>query len=170
MVPRKSTDIGAEFEQHVQEALTVLRTHHHCMFERKYDSKSAGAFLPAQPGDFAVQKSGKHVILECKSSNIHDNMDRKYCTSNLRDAQVAGMRMWMRSGSDGFYLFKDYSRGLIHLWPGEEIIKTHITPRYTPDKGKVIVSWVTDRPSDTAQIILLNCFNREISHDLHIVH
>jgi len=163
LMAKRAADRGADFEAEIQKALTLLQARFQFAFERKYDTKSAGAFMPAQPSDFMAEYCGQHVLIECKSSEVCMSMNRKFCTDNLRDAQVAQMRIWMRAGSKAFYLFKHWPTGMITLWPAEEIIHAHLTPRYSPDPEKIIVSWVSPHDVDTAKILLMNCFSPEDS-------
>lgn len=156
---KRAVDLGAEFEDKVQQGLKYLESFHRCAFERKYDTKSAGSYLPAQPSDFMAAFDGVHVLLECKASAVHTTFTRKHVTDNVGDKQVAGMRIWMRAGSNAFYLFHDVSTGIVELWPAAEIIHASITPRYTPDREKLIT--VCDCvPEIIAHMILNHCFKR----------
>ncbi len=156
---KRDADLGAEFEQVVQTGLKYLETYHRCAYERKYDTKSAGTFMPAQPCDFMTERDGVHVLLECKASEVHSTFTRKHVTDNVGDKQVAGMRIWMRAGSNAFYLFYSLTADIVELWPAEEVIHAALTPRYTPDRGKIL-GLCGCEPELIAQMILNLCYKR----------
>lgn len=152
--------IGEDFEQEVQTVLNLLVKRHRCAFARLYDTKSAGNLMPSQPADFVMEQEGVHVLLECKSSEKHQTMTRKFVTDNVGDSQAAGMRVWMRAGSNAFYLFKNVVGGVVELWPAEEVIHAHITPRYPPDRSKIIATCSASSEAELTQLLLSFCFKR----------
>jgi len=115
-------DIGSEFKK----LMSITKTY----FHRLYDSTSAGAFLPSQPGDFIVLYEGTPWLIEAKSSTKFDSLAGKRETLGLFDsAQIAKMRLWHRAGGKVGVLFKSHDTGTVELWHGLYIANCFNTPR-----------------------------------------
>jgi hypothetical protein len=114
----KST--GAKFEEDVQAVLTNLKNRGLCSWVRLYDSKSArGNFIPAQPGDFVIA-AGAAILLECKSSEVHESLAVPKCLrDNVKAAQAAEHRLWHKAGGSAWFIFYSLQALRYELWRGE---------------------------------------------------
>ena len=126
--------LGKEFEKHVQDELMktmkTLPTYCH----RLYDSRSAGTYLPSQPGDFIFLCEGDAILIEVKSSGKYGSLaGRRTPITGLFDAQqIAQMRLWIRAGGHSNVIFQDQQTKAMELWDGELIVDTYLT-----DKAKL---------------------------------
>jgi len=119
---------GKASETKVQEALVLLQSKSKLFFMRLYDSTSAqGSFIPAQISDYFVTYKGLSVSLEVKSSSIHDSM-KKVPRSYLRDTQVAKLRLLLRAGGQGLFVFQCVKKGVTgwEIWDGRDVVEWHL--------------------------------------------
>lgn len=136
---------GYDFEADVQGHLVYLMEYHKAYFIRLYDTKSAGAYLPAQPGDFVLWARGRSLLIECKSSEKEVTMSRSYITKNIGESQSAKMAMMERAGGFCCYLFRSEAARSIEIWPAVHIREVFLTPRMKPDPLKIINSFPDDK-------------------------
>lgn len=137
VVARTAQEDGKVFEEWVQDILTDLQENHRAMYHRFYDTHSAGGFLPAQPGDFLVLKGGFPLLIECKSSRKDPTLTRRYLSDSFGDAQCGKMRIWLRAGAGGIFLFRSDPAQTIEVWPAEYTINTKNIARKSPDIEEV---------------------------------
>ena len=112
--------LGAWFEARSQELFKHLKEYKRLTFLRLYDSKSAGAYLPKQPGDFIVASPNDVFLVECKASKTHKSLV-SCAASNVSKEQAAEHWMWSRSGHTGMFLFISVVTGEIEVWDGKYI-------------------------------------------------
>ena len=127
----KAQDLGKQFQDDIQEVLSAMPTTERAFFHRLYDSRSAGAYLPDQPGDFILLYHGGALLIECKSSTMFDTLagGRRNLTSLFSDQQVASMRLWLRAGGVPMVLFKSHNTGIVEAWGGGYIADCYLTPK-----------------------------------------
>jgi len=82
---------------------------------RFYDTRSAGDYLPSQPGDFMLLLGGVVILLELKSSEEHNSL-RSCFSSAVPSTQIAHHRLWHRAGSQNWFLFWG-ADGRYERWP-----------------------------------------------------
>jgi hypothetical protein len=128
--------LGHEFQDEVQKHLMSLQTHTKTYSLRLYDTKSAGNFLPAQPGDFISVHEGRGILVEAKSSGAVSSLseNRKALTSLFDKEQIAKMRLWHRAGGSVSVIFKCQKTKSIEVWDGKYIGDCFVTPRLRADK------------------------------------
>ena len=112
---------GKDFESIVQGMLQERVKERPSYFLRLYDTHSAGSFLPAQPCDFLLFENGRAVFMEAKSSVKHHSL--KSClSSTVKNTQVAKMRLALRTGQTGCFLFYDMQDKQVEIWHGQGVI------------------------------------------------
>lgn len=134
--------LGTEFQDDVQAVLKDLQSKHPLFFDRFYDTKSTGtfrqgrgkAFIPPRPGDFLVGHKGLASVLECKASESHAGL-RSGRSALVKDGQCAKMRMWMRSGNLGFFIFRNKLEDVIEVWDGEVVVDARNSGKPLPADG-----------------------------------
>lgn len=137
--------VGKEFEGEVQDELQSYQARHPTVTLRLYDTRSAGNYIPSQPGDFISVYFGNVNLLEVKSSLSHCTLEGKRAPlTELFDAeQVAKMRLWHRAGANVWVIFKDQNSDHIEVWSGNYIAHCFITPRLCADR-KHVDAWYAD--------------------------
>lgn len=122
---------GKEFELDLQELLRKAIAKHPLAFVRLYDTRSAGSYLPEQPGDFLVTYRGNGYLVECKSSVKFASMagSRSAMTELCSNGQIASMRVWARAGAIPLLLFRHMDNPVIEVWDGKAVAETFHTPR-----------------------------------------
>ena len=127
--------IAKEFEDDVRLVLDGYIRRNPTAYLRLYDTRSAGNFLPSQPGDFVAVLEGKATLIECKASEKHDTMvgNRTLLTKNFSDGQVAYMRVWHRAGANTIVLFLSANFDIIEVWSGNHLAETYVTPKAKPE-------------------------------------
>lgn len=124
--PKKSND-GKASEGHVQEALVETQSKKKLFFMRLYDTTSAkGSYIPAQIADFFFVFKGLSFSLEVKSSSIHRSL-RDVPRSYIRDTQIAKLRLLLRAGGHGLFIFEGLKKGELgwEIWDGAEVVSWH---------------------------------------------
>ena len=111
--------------------MTDLRTHFRASFLRLYDSRSAGAgkggnFIPAQPADHVLMRKGVCWLIETKSSNKKDSLADCSLRSYISEEQIAGARLWIRSGGRSIFPFLSLSTNIFEIWEGLDVIKAYM--------------------------------------------
>jgi hypothetical protein len=123
--------LGHEFQDYVQGILEGFHNKYRTITQRLYDTKSAGAFLPSQPGDFFTVWEGIPYMVEAKCSVKHNSLaaSRAALTSLVDGKQGAKMRVWHRAGCKGLYIVKSMETGCIEVWDGNQVAIALATPR-----------------------------------------
>lgn len=130
---------GYDWEATLREVLVDLQEFHRASFHRFYDTKSTqGGVLPSQPGDFLLIMKGWPLLIECKHSEVERTLSRKYISSSVSKEQCARMRVWIRSGAGGIFLFKSDLSNTMEIWPGSHVIEVKNTARMLPDPSKAL--------------------------------
>lgn len=137
---------GYDWESTVREVLVDLQEFNRASFHRFYDTKSTmGGVLPSQPGDFLLIMKGYPLLIECKHSEVETTFSRKYISSSVSKEQCARMRVWIRSGAGGIFLFKSDLSDTMEIWPGGHIIEVKNTPRLLPDPFKSLYQFPSSK-------------------------
>ena len=123
--------LGAYFENKVGAALAKIKleTNQGVFFQRFYDTKSAGTFLPEQPADFLAAGPTGAYLVECKASFWKESLAA--CLSNaVSGGQAANAKLWCRSGPNqhSLFLFFCADAGKVEVWDGELVANTFIKP------------------------------------------
>ena len=108
--PEKS---GKETEKLVESLFTEWNNRQSFAWHRLPDSKSARAFLKAQPADY-IYRSGRHSgFIEVKS------LKHPYRLPTDRVTQLATIKKWSLAGSQNLILVHHYMEGVWRvLYPG----------------------------------------------------
>lgn len=115
---------GKSFEALVQEALQEEAKVRPLVVHRFYDTYAAGDYLPSQPGDFLVVYRGLPMLLELKSSCVHESL--RGCFSNaVPPGQIGSHILWRRAEARCWFLFgfDDGKRRAYEMWPSAACIK-----------------------------------------------
>lgn len=122
---------GKDFEGRVQAVLSDLQRTSRVYFHRLYDSHSAGAYLPSQPGDFIAVADGKACLIEVKSSLAVESLSesRKALTSLFDVEQLTKMKLWARARGSASVIFQSQETKAIEVWDGVFIRDCFVTPR-----------------------------------------
>lgn len=125
---------GYDWEDATRKILVELQEVHRAAFHRFYDTKSTqGGILPPQPADFMLVRKGVPVFIECKHSEEETTLSRKYITNSVKEAQAARMRVMIRAGAIGVYLFKSDVSNVVEIWDGSHVIEVKNTNRMPPN-------------------------------------
>lgn len=132
---------GKDFEGKVQDYLRSMERKRRVITLRLYDTRSAGNYLPAQPGDFVTVAHSKPFLIEAKSSEVHRSLAGKRAplTSLFDPEQVAKMRLWKRAGAKVWVIFQSQETKLIELWDGAYIGECFVTPRQCADVREAVI-------------------------------
>ena len=121
---------GKQFEKYVNDIFTPLFTQYPSHWRRIIDSASAGNLIEATEGDFELllplPERGHCLgfVIECKASTEYLSLGSCF-RSALRPKQVAKMRLKMRAGMFGVYLFHSVENDEIEIWPAKPLIAAH---------------------------------------------
>lgn len=120
---------GIDFQGEIQKGLEERQATICCVSHRLYDTRSAGAYLPSQPGDFITVCEGVPSLIEVKSSDKYPSLAgaRSPVTQLFDTEQVAKMRLWIRAGARAVVVFEDQKTREIEVWRGDHIASTFIT-------------------------------------------
>ena len=117
------------FEDRTHEYLKKRAETSLLVVHRFYDTRSAGDFLPSQPGDFLVVYSGVPILLELKASDKHASL-RACFSNNVSSGQLAQHRIWGRAKVATWFLFHGKGADFPYeLWPGYHLVYTSDIPR-----------------------------------------
>lgn len=144
---------GKEFEKEIHDAFRDLYKTLPILWERVVDTHDAGNVIRQADCDFkltinsGIQGKPNLIFVECKASNrfrsLADNGARR---SLIKGEQIAKMRLALRAGTAGIFLFKDASNKRVQAWEASEVIEAW---------GKKRVAW-DGRPMDEFHLKYLN--------------
>lgn len=106
-----------DFEGAVETLLKGMVKTHPALYQRFYDTKSAGNFLPKQPADFGVLYAGQWSFLEAKHSTKSKSL-RGCFSSAVSSDQLASARLAERAGGPYFFLFASSVTRQYEVWSG----------------------------------------------------
>lgn len=118
---------GKEFEKLVNDVMHPLFLKYPCYWARIIDSAAAGNLIEAREGDFELsfptQDKGKALAftVECKASSKHLSLAASF-RQMLRPKQVGKMRLKIRGGFYGMYLFYSVENEEIEAWSAAPLI------------------------------------------------
>lgn len=114
---RKRND-GTLLQDKLQEALKAYQENTPSFWYRFYDTKSAGRYLPAQPGDFLWLLPGVPAILiEAKSSETGQKL-----VSMISPAQRGKHKLWHRAGHLTAFVYCDLEREMVGWADGQGVV------------------------------------------------
>jgi len=128
--------LGKDFEGKVQGVLTDLQRTSKTYCLRLYDTRSAGNYLPSQPGDMVCVHEGRPVLIEVKSSGKVESLsqNRSALTSLFDNEQLAKAKLWVRAGGYASAIFQCQHSKVIEVWDLNYIRDCFNTPRLRADK------------------------------------
>ena len=128
---------GHEFQDLVQKNLLDHMRKAKSYTMRLYDTKSAGNFLPSQPGDFISIYQGLPILVEAKSSSKVSSLSqsRAALTSLFDNEQLAKGRLWVRAGGSASVIFQCQESRMIEVWDMGYLRDCFNTPRLRADKA-----------------------------------
>ena len=130
MKAKTPQEVGKSIESEFQLMLNTFSQKTPLSYERLYDTHSAGSYLPPMPSDFIVGYDSVTHFIELKSSAAFGSLsDGGALRKLVKDAQVAKMRMWVRSGCPGWFVFVSQETGTVEWWNGGKVIQVYLTPR-----------------------------------------
>ena len=121
---------GKKFEKYINEVMHPLHLKFRSNWRRILDSASAGNLIEATEGDFELlfpSGSRGHMIgfvVECKASKVHLSLGACF-RSIVKVKQLAKMRLKIRAGMYGVYLFHSVENEEIEVWAAPPIIEAH---------------------------------------------
>lgn len=115
LIQKVSKEFEKTIEQHFSSLAKVIAGG--VRMYRMYDSHSAGAFLPEQPGDFMGATARGATLLEAKTSIKHNSL-RSCLSSNMDFGQAAELDLWEQAGHCAVVMFYAYQTGNVEVWPG----------------------------------------------------
>lgn len=129
---RSPQQLGSDFQKELEDVFKALRNRHPMNYHRFYDTKSAGSYLPEQPGDHFVTWAGKTFLIEAKLSTVHRSLaSPKALSSGMSSGQAMSQILWRRAGAYAVVIFKDHTNGFVEIWPGAYVgsIRTSLRAR-----------------------------------------
>ncbi len=114
---------GKKAEEFVRDVFVSLQEKKPFSFHRLYDTHSAGgsSIIPPQISDFLATYKGLSLAIEVKSSAKHMSLmgvPRSY----IRATQIAKMRLHLRSGGIGLFIFVREDTKKFEIHSAEEVI------------------------------------------------
>lgn len=94
---------------------------------RFYDTKSAGSYLPAQPGDFFLLVPGGCLLIECKSSASGIQL---LTMAHKSKVQIAKHRLWHRAQHYSLYVYHDTRNDKVEWHLGSYVVNKMNNPRW----------------------------------------
>lgn len=125
---------GHKFERDIDEIMKPLFLKYPCFWGRVIDSAAAGNLIESVHGDFDLfvptAERGKAFgyVVECKASTEHVTLATCF-KSVVRATQVGKMRLKMRAGLYGVYLFYSVENDEVEVWSGKVIADAYHTKR-----------------------------------------
>lgn len=152
----KSHKLGSWFEQKLQDRFKFLKQTTRFDYLRLYDTKSAGAYLPSQAGDFMIASPRGVVLVEAKASATHGSL-RSCLSSNVSAGQATDHIMWNRAGQKSLFIFLSVPDGVLEVWDGGLIAKhRNEGKRLTKKERPFVQEYLLGAPKDTLLSILEN--------------
>ena len=133
---------GDYAEGECQAALSLLQRECGWWFQRLYDTRSAGAFMPQQPADFfGVAPGGRGFILESKGSAKYGSlMDPGALKALVKPHQALANYLVSRPGGMGLVLFVSASSQVAELWRGPDVRQVYVTPKARLNSSALIAN------------------------------
>ncbi len=147
--------VGKDFEAAVQAALVSMQAviANKTRALRLFDTHSAGNFLPEQPGDFMVACPAGAVIVEAKSSTIHNSL--KGCLSaNMDFGQASQLQLWTMSGHPALVVFLDHQAQRVEFWEGGYVGTCRIEGQRLRTDQMLTCCWALDMPRELTRLLL----------------
>ncbi|RKX63278.1 MAG: hypothetical protein DRP42_07805 [Tenericutes bacterium] len=125
---------GHEFQDLVQKHLLEHMRKAKSYTMRLYDTKSAGNYLPSQPGDFISIFNGLPILVEAKSSGKVSSLSENRAALQLFDnEQLAKSRLWIRAGGSASAIFQCQHSKKLEVWDMGYLRDCFNTPRLRAD-------------------------------------
>lgn len=141
----------------VQDELDGLMRAGPFFYQRLYDTRSAGGFLPKQPGDFMGVCHGVPWLLEVKATSKYASLSSTGALKGLvKDHQALGSHLMNRAGGQGLFLFCSRLSNQVELWDGSAVRKVYIASRVPLRHGllaTVTVANMTQAPAAIRQLL-----------------
>jgi hypothetical protein len=113
---------GKWLEGKIQDALFKWQCERPSFYHRFYDTKSAGFYLPAQPGDFLwLLPERPAFLLEAKSTEKSATLK-----SLLDPGQCGKHRLWKRAGHQTAFIYGDLATDKLAWYRGEDVVRPPI--------------------------------------------
>lgn len=174
-------DHGKIFEAYINSQMSEIMRERPCYWARILDSASAGNLIEAREGDFEftmrAEGQGKcyGIIVECKASTEHNSLASCF-RSMLRTKQIARMRLRMRGGYTGVYLFHAVENDEIEVWSAAPLLEAFYQKRtkffcqpyivIQKDKFKFLAeSWVKNPEEFIQKLIRSETVPVGVSHE-----
>lgn len=150
---------GKKEEEFVRDMFVILQEQRQFMYHRLYDTHSAGgsSIIPPQISDFLATYQGISLAIEVKSSTKHKSMigvPRSY----VRATQVAKMRLHLRAGGVGLFIFVQGGTKKFEIYDAKTIIKWY---RATNKRTKLGIPFATGQGGTE----LYNKFIKELDNE-----
>lgn len=134
---KPDTAHGKEFEKEVHDAFRNLYNLLPILWERVIDTHDAGNVVRKADSDFKLTINsglpGRPYLffIECKASVVYDRLTDNGARRSLIGAdQIAKMRLAMRAGVQGIFLFKSLNRSMIEVWDAAPVIEAWSKKRF----------------------------------------
>jgi hypothetical protein len=145
---KPGTKIGKDFEKFVDPIFRALMLEMPLYWSRLTDSAAAGNLIGAKEGDFELtfplgpRGHSLAFTVECKASAVHASLASCYKDA-IRSGQAGKMRLRVRGGFYGVYLFYSVENEEIEVWSHAPLlaalymkrVKFYCRPAYVIDKG-----------------------------------
>lgn len=120
---------GKKFEAAIDEVFRALLLTHRCHWRRILDSAAAGNIISSTEGDFELLVPGEKArpfgfVVECKASTEYTSLGHCF-RSLVKVGQLANMRLRIRGGMYGVYLFHSVENDEVEIWSAAPIIEAH---------------------------------------------
>lgn len=132
-MPTKSVkrNDGKACQDIVQEALKSLESSVPSTWVRLYDSHSAGFgrggnIIPPQPGDFIMLLKGTSVLIEAKSSEVHQSLLECCIKNTFSSEQILGARLHKRAGGKAICVFLSLKTKGLEIWDMSQVIEAFL--------------------------------------------
>jgi hypothetical protein len=89
------------------------------------DTKAAGNFLPAQPGDHQLLIPGVAILIEDKSTEVGDSLMTLLKHDAKTRAQVLKHYLWNRAGHPSYYVWADIVAGPTAVYRGMDVVTAY---------------------------------------------
>lgn len=125
------TAFGGWFEDRVQAALEELMKKEPFIYQRLYDTKSAGSMLPKQPADFMGCGFGRGFLIEAKGTTKYTSLGETGALKALvKSHQSLGAYLMQRAGGLGMFVFYSRHSERLEIWNGGTAAReAYVTPR-----------------------------------------